>query len=67
MDNLENEESLACEALVREINRATRWTAVLGAWQALLNVRRMAAAMHKEAELFEGRGAQTIPTRPSDV
>ncbi len=52
---LSKEESLVCEALVREIGRADRWSAVMDAWKALLHVRRMAGGMHKEAEETVGR------------
>ena len=45
---VEKEEALICEALVREINNATRWSAVIEAWLALLRVRRMASEMKKE-------------------
>jgi len=48
----ENETELVCEALVREIGRAKRWQAVVGAWHALLNVRRMSKAMAEEHELL---------------
>lgn len=53
----DNEEALICEALVREIGRATRWKAVVEAWDALLSVRRMAEELRKELQ----------PTPPSAV
>jgi len=44
----ETEESLVCEALVREIALAKRWSAVIEAWDALLKVRRMAKDLKSE-------------------
>ena len=49
----EKEESLVCEALVREIGKADRWSAVMDGWHALLHVRHMASAMHMEAATFQ--------------
>ena len=50
---LAKEESLVCEALVREIRRAQRWSAVMDGWEALLHVRHMANGMHIEARKFQ--------------
>ena len=50
---LAEEESLICEALVREIGMAQRWSAVLDGFNALLHVRHMAAPMHLEARQFQ--------------
>ena len=59
---LAKEESLVCEALVREIGRAQRWSAVMDGWEALLRVRHMADAMHVEARMFEeGRATRPAP------
>ncbi|KKK70860.1 hypothetical protein LCGC14_2919720 [marine sediment metagenome] len=59
---LTKEESLVCEALVREIGRADRWSAVMDGWEALLHVRHMASAMHIEARMFdEGRTTRSAP------
>jgi hypothetical protein len=46
--SIENQESLICEALVREIGAASRWCAVVEAWEALLHVRIMAKNMKAE-------------------
>ncbi len=50
------EADLVCEALVREINRASRWSHVLDAWRALLNVRRIEDELVKEqaSQIREG-------------
>ena len=37
--SVDTECSLVCEALVREIRDAQRWSAVVEAWEALLRVR----------------------------
>lgn len=50
---LSKEESLVCEALVREMGKADRWSAVMDTWEALLHVRHMANAMHIEARKFQ--------------
>jgi hypothetical protein len=47
-DKLEGEIALVCEALVREIGMATRWCAVMDAWQALLHVRLISKDMLSE-------------------
>jgi hypothetical protein len=47
-DKLEGEIALVCEALVREIGTATRWCAVVDAWQALLHVRLIGKGMLSE-------------------
>lgn len=64
------EADLVCEALVREINSASRWTAVVDAWQALVHVRRMAREMEAEREHLSGPGpfafAQFTQTVGSD-
>lgn len=44
------ESSLVREALVREIRDADRWMGVMEAWNALLNVRRMAKNLIEERE-----------------
>ena len=60
--SLEGEEQLVCEALVRELGRAKRWSAVLEGFTALTHVRHMAAAMHNEAQKFaEARGEGPAP------
>ena len=40
--------SLICEALVREISHAQRWSAIEEAWEALLHVRRFVKEMKSE-------------------
>lgn len=49
---LAKEESLICEALVREMALATRWSAILDAFNALGHVRIMAGNMHREAKVM---------------
>ena len=58
MKNLlvESEESLICEALVREIGKAKRWSAIIDAWQALLYVRLKAKELQKEYKKLHGAG-----------
>jgi len=48
VDTIVNERDLICEALVREIRDASRWSAVVEAWDALLKVRRMANSRIEE-------------------
>jgi len=43
-------ECLICEALVREIGRAQRWSAIEEAWSALLHVRQMGENLRQEEE-----------------
>lgn len=38
-NDVQRDEDLICEALVREIDRASRWTARVEAWQALVSTR----------------------------
>ena len=52
--NIENEEALICEAIVREIGLATRWSAIYEAWHALLHVRLMAKQMKEELNRLKG-------------
>ena len=56
------DESLICEALVREIGRATRWTAIVEAWEALMYVRLMAAAMASERDHLATGSVSPTPT-----
>lgn len=56
-DQRDQETALVCEALVREINNARRWSAVLDAWMALGHVRRMSDEMAREREHVTGSGA----------
>jgi NAD-specific glutamate dehydrogenase len=51
--SIANEEALVCEALVREIGRADRWSAVTEAWDALLHVRRMGESLRAEVERLQ--------------
>lgn len=48
-DKIDTEESLVCEALVREIRDAKRWSAVLEACEALLSVKAKADNLRREA------------------
>jgi len=63
---IELEEALVCEALVREIGQATRWSAALDAWNALMHVRKMAYSRRREQEkCFEvqqqtGRSSESV-------
>lgn len=41
---------LVCEALVREIRDAKRWSAVVEAWEALLAVRRQTRELENDAK-----------------
>ena len=41
---------LICEALVRQSRDADRWSAVIEAWEALSNVKRMALELGEEAK-----------------
>lgn len=49
------EADLVCEALVREIAHAGRWSAVIEAWQALLAVRRISRTMAEEQAILSGQ------------
>lgn len=48
MDTIVNERDLVCEALVREIRDASRWSAIVEAWNALLHVRHMSKGLIEE-------------------
>lgn len=50
MDTIVNQRDLICEALVREIRDASRWSAVVEAWDALLKVRRMSKQLINDIE-----------------
>ena len=54
-------ESVICEALVREISYAGRWSAVENAWRALLHVRAMAESLSQEKTLFDNGGQKISP------
>ena len=60
------EAQLICEALVREIRDAERWSAVVEAWEALLKVRHMARDMERELEHL-GAGATQQPPAHDDA
>lgn len=47
-DDINREADLICEAILREIDRAGRWSHVTDAWKALLTVRRMEKELTKE-------------------
>lgn len=56
------EADLVCEALVREIGRAGRWSAIVEAWEALLTVRHMQRQREREdAHLAGGSCARACP------
>lgn len=46
--NVCRESNLVAEAILREMNRASRWSHVMDAWRALLNVRRIESELVKE-------------------
>ena len=48
--NIRKKRTLVCEALVREILHANRWSAVEEAWRALLKVRRLSNVLISEQE-----------------
>ncbi len=64
---LAEEESLVCEALVREIGKADTWSAVMDGWKALLHVRHTASAMHTEARAFREHGGAADVVSPLTV
>ena len=47
-DKFQREEDLICEALVREIGRASRWSARVEAWDALLSTRQEGEMLRNE-------------------
>ncbi len=59
----ERDADLVCEALVREIRRAGRWTAIMEACGALLAVRRRAKDMSREQEMGDSMNAQSESSR----
>ena len=56
-EQIDREESLVCEALVREIGSADRWSAILEAWSSLMYVRKMAANLRSEHKHLFPSGA----------
>jgi hypothetical protein len=59
------EECLICEALVREIRDATRWSTMVEAWEALLQVRGVAKSLRKEQEHLRG-SSQGVNAAPEE-
>ena len=59
----QSEVQLVREALVREIRDATRWVAVVEAWETLLKVIRMAKSLQEERNKFSGTGNATPNTK----
>lgn len=57
-----DEMELVCEALVREIGSATRWSAVREAWFALLHVRHMWKQIHGERDHSAGSNSMKEPS-----
>ena len=53
---IENEADLIVEALVKEIARGCRWSAMVEAWQAILTVRRIAGNLEAERKHLSGAG-----------
>jgi hypothetical protein len=54
-NNIQREEDLICEALVREIGGASRWSARVEAWEALLSTRREGGEPAARTGAFERR------------
>ena len=48
MSDIQRKTDLICEALVREIGHAKRWSAVEEAWNALLHTRLLSKALVNE-------------------
>ena len=61
MSDIQTEEDLICEALVREIGRASRWSARVEAWQALLSTRREGESLRREREHLNNGVASSSP------
>jgi len=59
-NNIQREEDLICEALVREIGGASRWSARVEAWEALLSTRREGESLRREQAHLSG-GASLSP------
>ena len=51
--------SLIREALVKEIRDATRWSAIIDAWSALLHVRLRAKRLQEERAELDGKKYET--------
>ena len=52
--------SLIREALVKEIRDASRWSAIVDAWSALLHVRLRAKRLQEEKAKLDGKKYETI-------
>lgn len=61
MNNIQTEEDLICEALVREIGRASRWSARVEAWTALLSTRREGENLRREQEHLTDKTTSSAP------
>ena len=61
MNNIQNEEDLICEALVREIGRASRWSARVEAWQALLSTRHEGKCLRQEQAGMKDESPSSSP------
>ncbi len=61
MISIKDEADLVCEALVREMGRASRWQSVSEAWHALLHVRGMAKRLTEEEPWATAEGCATQP------
>ena len=52
--------SLIREALVKEIRDASRWSAIVDAWMALLHVRLRAKRLQEEKASLDGNKYETL-------
>lgn len=57
---VESEAALVCEALVREIANAQRWSTVMDAWNAILKVRSMSRDMAEEQRMLMPSNCTTL-------
>jgi hypothetical protein len=58
-NDIQTEEDLICEALVREIGRANRWSARVDAWEALLATRREGESLRQEQKEIKQEQKET--------
>jgi hypothetical protein len=66
VSDIQREEDLICEALVREIGRASRWSARVEAWRALLSTRREGESLRREQEHLADNTASSSPNARLD-
>ena len=63
---IEKESQLIRESLVREIRDASRWCAVVEAWEALLSVRRTAKSLIEEVDYLSGTNSKPVSKSVSE-